>query len=119
MEITRLDKIVPDAYHGTELNVAEKILKEQRFEVGSGEKLFLGEGAYFYEGSANLAEVWALKQGRKRGWKTYGVLQARIQLGRCLDLNCPEHRRELEQWAEELMERLDGIKNPDDITPAG
>ncbi len=46
------------------------------------------------------------------------MIQATIQLGRCLDLNAPEYYEELEDWAEELIERVKGIKDPNDVTPA-
>jgi hypothetical protein len=116
--VPKLNKVVPDAFHGTELSIARQIRDQQTFVIGKNEKLYLGDGAYFYEGSAELADIWARREGSRRGWQTYGVLQAAIQLGRCLDLNSPEHRRELEEWAEELVEQVKGIKDPKEVTPA-
>ena len=116
--IKRLNKTVPDAFHGTELSVAKKIVCEQKFEPGTNEKLYLGKGAYFYEGSLELAENWAKKAGKKKGWKKFGVLQATIQLGACLDLNIPEYYRQLELFGEALYNKMKGNKGREEITPA-
>ena len=89
-KFTYLYEEILDAYHGTHLRTANKILREQKFEIGQrNEDLFLGDGIYFYEGSLYRAKWWAQKKYRNQG---IGVLRARIELGIFLNLNDPNHQ---------------------------
>jgi hypothetical protein len=85
--ILHVRKIVPDAYHGTSKGRAEKILREG-FQITAGDEQYLGDGVYFFEGSQADAIAWA--ERRFRGGKC-AVIQATINLGRCLDLHNPEN----------------------------
>ncbi len=51
---------------------------------------------------------------RKRQ-KQYGILKATIELGRCLDLNTPEHCGILQDTRAALINR---VEDPDDLTDA-
>ena len=97
-------KLIPDAYHGTSLEAANKILEEKKFIPGRGEDLFLGDGSYFYEGNLDRAKTWAQKRNEGRA---IGVLQVSIELGIFLDLNNPDHQRKLAASRTEL-ERKEG-----------
>ena len=55
-------KIVPDAFHGTEIEVAKKIHRDKKFIPGLNDQYYLGDGIYFYEASLEHAKIW----GRKR-----------------------------------------------------
>lgn len=106
MEKFRLEhsgKVVPDAYHGTELSRAEKIVNDNEFIPSTREDSFLGFGVYFWEGSAENA-VWWAKLTHKDS-KAYGVLKATVELGRCLDLMAKENRNELRRWKDTLTKR--------------
>ena len=110
--VTHINKEVPDAYHGTKLMDARKI-KAEGFEVGRKRDSYLGDGIYFYEGSIELARYHV---ANRRGLKRYGILQATVQLGKCLDLNTPEHRDILKTAREVLIENTE--EDPDDLTDA-
>jgi hypothetical protein len=86
-EMPDVKKEVPDAYHGTSWVVAQKIVSGG-FIVMRTPGSFMGDGVYFYEGSVILARHHAVTRKRR---KQYGILKATIKLGRCLDLNTPEH----------------------------
>lgn len=80
-----LNKIVPDAFHGSKLDTARQIVRTKAYVPSSGnENLYLGDGVYFYEGSLEYAVEWA--QDKFAG-HPIGVVQSTIQLGKCLDLN--------------------------------
>jgi len=82
-------QVVEEAYHGTDLRIAKKIEKGEKFRWEprkAGEPdLFLGDGTYFFEGSKAWAEAWA-----KPRYQKYGILSATVCLGMCLDLNTKE-----------------------------
>jgi len=110
--VTLLNKSVPDAYHGTSLTGMKKILRKG-FSIGRDPKSFLGDGVYFYEGSPELARIHAAE---RRGYKRYRIFQATVQLGRCLNLNTPEHCDILRTVRSVLIERKK--KDRDDLTDA-
>jgi hypothetical protein len=91
------DKTVPDAYHGTSKDNAEKIEKEG-FNPSTGEDDFLGNGVYFFESSEWHAKNWA-----RRRHKDIGVIIAEIRLGNCLELNNKEHRDLIRETAVGLV----------------
>jgi hypothetical protein len=100
--IRYVEKIVPDAYHGTELGRAKSIEVSRTFDESRGPDHYLGDGVYFYEASRWHAFAWA-----KRRWGTVavGIIRATINLGRCLDLSSYEHRSLLRQVRRELLEK--------------
>jgi hypothetical protein len=105
-KIAYVDKIIPDAYHGTELKKALKILKEKKFLLSRSKKSYIGDGAYFYESSKWHAEQWC-----KRCFPSseHGIICATINLGKCLDLHNQEYKHLLKKVAIQL--RLKGIKD--------
>jgi len=98
--IKQYEKIVPDAYHGTDLASAENIVATRTFVPSNGEDDYLGEGIYFFEGSEWHARDWAK---RKAKGKPVGTICAFINLGRCLDLSNKEHRDFLRKIALKLV----------------
>jgi len=102
-EIIRLDfpeyeKIVPDAYHGTDVANVESI-KANGFQIGTGSDLYLGDGIYFYEGSK-----WHAANFLKQGNPTCKIALYRcvINLGRCLDLNNEDHKQAVVKFASQV-----------------
>ena len=87
--IEYVDKLIPDAYHGTSKSNASNIEVNKKFIPSRGPDLFLGDGIYFFEGTKSLAEWWARKNFPN---EEIGIIIAEIQLGRCLDLTIPEYR---------------------------
>ncbi|MCH8962597.1 MAG: hypothetical protein IH820_15100 [Bacteroidetes bacterium] len=92
--------IVGDAYHGTDAANVESI-QANGFTVGRSRDLFLGDGIYFYQGSQREAYKWA---ENLRQFQNIVVFKARINMGRCLDLDAWEHRELLEALETEILE---------------
>jgi len=96
-------KIIPDAYHGTKLELAKKIIKDNKFRFSSyrhGDHPYLGKGVYFFEGALARAIKWA-EDKFKRG--EIGVIKAIINLGSCLDLTDPENIKLLKRLKTSLI----------------
>lgn len=94
--VTYYERIIPDAYHGTTLVSAEKILRDREFKPSlytDFKDHWLGDGAYFFESSEQFAKQQGRKVVRKNNLvdKNIGVIRATINLGRCLNLNTLEH----------------------------
>jgi len=90
--IENFEKIIPDAYHGTDFASACNILREKKFRTSTGEHQYLGDGVYFFESSIQEAQNWAKKKTKSvKGGCKYVVFRAIINLGRCLDLTRREH----------------------------
>ena len=98
-----VDKEVPDAYHGTELGVAKRIEKGERFKKSKRDDLYLGDGVYFFEGSSELAQDWA-----KWRFKHYGIICATIQLGFCLDFHTVRAVQIIRFVEEKLKKKMPG-----------
>jgi hypothetical protein len=107
-KIAYVDKIVPDAYHGTELKKAQKILSNGKFTLSRGKAHYLGDGVYFFESSE-----WHAKEWCKRCFPNseHGVICATVNLGKCLDLHNQEYKRLLQKVAIKL-----GMRGVKDIT---
>lgn len=101
-QISSYNKIIPDAYHGTSYENALNIHKEQSFNSSLGDKHYLGDGVYFFEGSSKHAENWAKKV---KNFSQIGILKAVINLGKCLDLNIPEHMGLIQRVHEKLIKQ--------------
>jgi hypothetical protein len=80
-------KIVPDAYHGTSLEVAKRIITDNRWHHSSSDR-YLGKGVYFFESALERAKKWAEDKFKKG---EIGIIKAIINLGSCLDLTDPEN----------------------------
>jgi hypothetical protein len=74
-------------YHGCSRETAERILAGERFIPSRRAYDWLGEGIYFWEYGPSRAYEWA----RQKFDAEAAVLQAKIQLGRCLNLLDVEH----------------------------
>ncbi len=103
--IKKSDKIIPDAYHGTDYDTAEKIVSNKEFVPSIGDEHYLGDGVYFFESSLWHAKDWAQKSTKKKSLKTLGVIKAKIDLGRCLDLNDFNCRMYIKSVATEFISR--------------
>lgn len=98
------DKIVPDAYHGTDGPSADAILVSG-FRHSVGEKQYLGDGVYFFEAAPDRAARWAKKRCKRIRSNRYAVLRAEVQLGRCLDLHDDRIRELLSRIAAKMEKR--------------
>ena len=78
-------------YHGCSGETAERILDGVRFVSSRRAYDWLGEGIYFWEYGPFRAYEW----GERRFEAEAAVLEATIQLGRCLNLLDIEHQAEL------------------------
>ncbi|NQT68696.1 MAG: hypothetical protein HQ552_03855 [Desulfobacteraceae bacterium] len=96
------NKIVPDAFHGTELETARKIRNDKKFIINLSEQNYLGDGVYFYEASLEHAKIWGRRKS-KNG--KIGVIRSAINLGRCLDLHNKDHLNFLRETANGLSGR--------------
>lgn len=102
MKIIHIEKIIPDAYHGTTMENARSIVQGGHFKSSRGSDVYLGDGVYFYEASKWHAFEWAK---RNYAGVDLGILRAWVNLGKCLDLNNYEHRLLLKQVRRELLQR--------------
>ncbi len=95
VRVEKAERIVADAYHGTELSVAERILAGEGFQIRPDpeDDPYLGDGVYFYEGFLEPAERHARD---RRKYKDYAVLLATVRLGKCLDLYAEKYVSELQ-----------------------
>jgi hypothetical protein len=92
------EKIISESYHGTNIEGAESIVQEG-FELSRGDHQFLGLGVYFFKKSQWHAEDWARRQ---RNFDTVAILQAMVEIGKCLDLDRPKHRSLVEKTYRKL-----------------
>lgn len=102
-QIKYIYKIVPDAYHGTKLEIAKKIIGEDKFHhslYSHGNHPYLGRGVYFFEGALARAVKWAWGKF-KRG--EIGIIKAIINLGSCLDLTDPDNIKLLKYTESKLL----------------
>jgi hypothetical protein len=75
-------------YHGCSEQTASRILAGgESFVPSANEWDWLGEGVYFWEYAPERAGEWARQRYRSRA----AVLEARIRLGRCLNLLDTKH----------------------------
>jgi hypothetical protein len=117
---TNLERVVPDAYHGTLAKNVESILKAG-FRPSRGPENFLGTGVYFYESSESWADYWAEKRAREAGGLEPAILIAQIRLGRCINLSDREHCRILLSFEKGIRNRISSGAIAGDfrrITPA-
>jgi len=102
-QIKYIYKIVPDAYHGTKLEIAKKIIQENKFQPSPysyGDHPYLGKGVYFFEGALARAIKWAQDKFKKG---EIGIIKAIINLGSCLDLTDPENIKLLKRLKRTLL----------------
>lgn len=104
--ITASQTVCEEAYHGTSLANAQKIIASG-WNL-SGGKQMLGDGVYFFEDSSSEAMNWAVEH-HPGPW---AVIQARVQHGRCLRLLEPSHQASFVKMASQL--RYQGVNDPTD-----
>lgn len=109
-----LEKLIPDAYHGTLAKNVESILKNG-FWVSRSPESYLGSGVYFYESSESWAEFWAEKRAREAGGLETAVLSAQIRLGRCINLSDREHCSILKGFEKDIRQRISTGAIPGDF----
>lgn len=95
------EKIVANAFHGTSAENATSI-QQHGFKPSKGNNQYLGDGIYFYLNSKWHAEIWA---SRRRKFDNIAVFEAIIDLGTCLNLGKPEHRKLIKKVFSNLKER--------------
>ncbi len=74
------------AYHGCDMETAERLLRGESFKKSQNDYDWLGEGIYFWEYGAERALQFAHDQQRRGKVNTPTIVGAILQLGRCFDL---------------------------------
>ena len=110
--INNIEKIIPDAYHGTTNAFADIIMGESKFGASTGDQQYLGDGAYFFESSLSSAKWWGRKTARKHSLTGFSAIKAVLNLGRCLDFNNGEHTKFIADVRNQLAVR--GVNNIND-----
>lgn len=110
LELNSEDKIVPDAFHGTCADSAEKIIREGKFRVSSRPGYYLGDGVYFYESSCWHARNWGKLKCSRQG-KKWVVFVAILNLKNCLDLHNRKHVESIQRIAGKLKARTGEVLN--------
>lgn len=100
----RYDRIVI-AYHGCDAEVAERLLRGERFRRSENDYDWLGAGVYFWEYGADRALGFARDQQRRGRIAEPGVVGAVIQLGNCFDLMDTRFTQELAQAYDQIASR--------------
>jgi hypothetical protein len=97
-------------YHGCSREVAEAIVRGDPFVPSNNAEDWLGYGVYFWE----YAPYRALEWGTARSSATPAVLEAKIDLGDCLNLLDREHFEGLTAAYEGEVETLrrEGVRVP-------
>lgn len=95
-----IEKIVPDAYHGTSLQNAKKIVDTKEFTYNHNKSHYLGDGIYFFESSLSNAIYYAERRNA-----FVGIIKSQINLGYCLNLHDREHLNFVKETAKSLEER--------------
>lgn len=90
-KIIYIKKIIPDAYHGTSLEVSNEIVQTREFEISTGNHQYFGDGVYFFESQDEYAKRWA--KNRFGNKCRIGIIRAVIDLGRCFNLTIPKFKR--------------------------
>jgi hypothetical protein len=83
------------AYHGCDVEVAERILSGEPLRKSRNDYDWLGEGIYFWEYAADRALRFAEDQQRRGKVRTPAIVGALIQLANCFDLMDTKFTEEL------------------------
>ncbi len=83
------EKIIPEAFHGTSIDNAENIIANG-FIIKNRIDPYLGNGVYFYEACREHA-IDYVENRYHLSHAEIAVICARIDLGRCLELNNSKH----------------------------
>ncbi len=95
-------KIVPDAYHGTDVANVQSI-QNNGFRIGTGGTLHLGDGVYFYEGSKAHAKGYLRFKAINGAPPKVAVFRCEINLGNCIDLHNKDHTDTLKRFASQVQ----------------
>lgn len=101
----RYDRTVV-AYHGCDLEVADRLLGGEPFRPSENDYDWLGSGIYFWEYGADRAYQFAKRQKTRGKVQTPAVVGAIVQLGRCFDLLDTRFTRDLEGFFPVWVERI-------------
>lgn len=97
---------MPVGYHGTLEHIADKIVREQRFEFSTKDTEWLGYGAYFFK-YRDHAVVWARREAGKKKNATFspGLVSADLSFteDQWLDLDDPEQLNEINRFVQEYL----------------
>jgi hypothetical protein len=99
---------VVSGYHGCSKETAESILVGEPFLASANEWDWLGEGIYFWENAPARAHSWARQRFGARGT----VLEARIKLGRCLNLLDTKHFADIAKVYDAIVADLTELELP-------
>jgi len=98
------DERVVAAFHGSSSDRAATIVTLEEFAPSKNDYDWLGHGVYFWEHAPLRAWQWARQKYRERAC----VVEARIALGRCLDLTDTRYTSALKLAYESLREAYIG-----------
>lgn len=101
-EFSPFAKIVPDAYHGTDVANVQSI-QNNGFRIGTGGTLHLGDGVYFYEGSKAHAKGYLRIRDKTGNPPKVAVFRCEINLGKYIDLHNKEHTDTLRKFAGQIQ----------------
>lgn len=98
-DIPLTESFCADAFHGTSLANAQKIIGGA-WKQSIGNQM-LGDGVYFFENSSTEAMIWA-RQNHKPPW---AVIKSRVKHGRCLQLIEARHQDLVLRVASQLKQK--------------
>jgi hypothetical protein len=106
------------AYHGCDLETAQKLLGGSPFLPSRKDYDWLGAGIYFWENDAIRAYQWAIEP--RRNLDHPSVVGAVIQLGHCLDLTTQSGIEAVRLAYDDfiLTAQENGIPVPQNVDPA-
>ena len=101
-----LGKGMTIGYHGTTLEIAERLIAGEKFLHSDVDDNWLGRGVYFWEASPSRAKWWAERRVRTRSpTAKLAVVAAEISLDGCLDLLDLANFGDLRRVREEFLRR--------------
>jgi hypothetical protein len=96
-------------YHGCTEDVARRVVQGESFLLSENAWDWLGQGVYFWEYAPFRAREWANFKSRQTG-ENPAVLEARIQLGVCLNMLDTEHTIDLDLISDIMVGRADNLE---------
>ena len=106
------------AYHGCDLDTAQKLLGGSVFQPSQRDYDWLGEGSYFWENDILRAYQWATEP--RRNFSHPSVVGAAIELGHCLDLTTQSGIEAVKSAYQTFLQLAEwkGIAVPENSDPA-
>jgi hypothetical protein len=106
------------AYHGCDLETAQKLLGGSPFQPSKRDYDWLGAGIYFWENDVVRGYQWATEPRRK--FNHPSVVGAVIELGNCLDLTTQSGIEAVKLAYDQFisMAKMDGVPIQENVNPA-